>query len=147
MKIILLKDIRKVGKKYETKEVADGFAMNSLIPRNLALQATGTAEKHVEALRAQDSAAKSGREAGVAQELEKIAGVTIAMRGKANEQGHLFAAIHAEDLIDELRKESGLEIDAEHIKLDKPVKEAGEHMIPVEVAGKRAEFKLVIEAE
>ncbi|HVS79960.1 MAG TPA: 50S ribosomal protein L9 [Candidatus Paceibacterota bacterium] len=145
MKVILLKDIRNVGKKYEIKEVAEGFAMNSLIPRNLATAATAGAMKRLDGMKAQDMAARSARDAETAKNLEKIEGVEITMSGKANEGGHLFAAIHKDDIIDELRKQSGLDIEADHIVLDKPVKEAGKHKIPVAVGGKTAEFTLVVE--
>jgi len=147
MKIILLKDVRHVGKKYETKSVADGFAMNSLIPGKMAVVATPSALKQLETMKAQDEAGRKGREEAMAKNLAAVEGVTITKKGKANEQGHLFASIHKEDIVDELRKQSGLEIESDHILLDKPIKEAGEHKIPVEVAGKKAEFILIVEAE
>jgi len=147
MKIILLKDVKNVGKKYETKEVADGFAMNSLIPRNLAEAASISAQKRMETLKEQDEGAKKGREESISKNIKAVEGVTITKKGKANDKGHLFASIHKEDIVDELRKQSGLEIEAEHIQLEKPIKETGKHKIPVEVAGKTAEFILVVEAE
>ncbi len=118
MKIILLKDIKNVGKKYETKEVSDGFAMNSLIPRSLALAASASALKKMEAIKAQDMSTKSGREEVLSKNLEAIEGLTITKTGKANQKGHLFASIHKEDIVDELCKQSGLKIEADHIILE-----------------------------
>ena len=77
----------------------------------------------------------------------KILGETvITLKGKANEQGHLFAAIHKEEISEKLREQAGIEMPAEYIDLEKPVKEIGEHEIPVVVGEKKGKFKLVVEA-
>lgn len=147
MKVILLKDVKNVGRKYDVKDVSEGFAMNSLIPRGLAQAAVGGALRRVEALKAKGEAARAERDAKLSENLGKIEEVEVRMRGKANEQGHLFASVHKEEVAEAFRNQSGMELDAEHIELDKPLKEAGEHHIHVNLGGKKGRFRLVIDAE
>jgi large subunit ribosomal protein L9 len=78
--------------------------------------------------------------------LKSIEGVTIELSGKANNQGHLFAGIHKEEIAPALKKEARIDIDPEYITLDKPLKEVGEHEVTVTVQDKTAKFKVVIKA-
>lgn len=145
MKVILLKDVRKVGRKYEIKDVSEGYAMNSLIPNGLAAIATGGALKRAEELRAKEDEARRLRDEKLASAIDALKDTTVRMSGKANEQGHLFASIQKEKLMEELRKQSGLDIESEHVELEKPIKEVGEHKIEVEVAGRKATFTVIVE--
>jgi ribosomal protein L9 len=71
----------------------------------------------------------------------------LTLKRTANEEGHLYAGVTAGDLAEELSKAIGAPVAAEHITLEKPIKALGEFTVPAEVAGKKAEFKVVIEAE
>jgi ribosomal protein L9 len=75
-----------------------------------------------------------------------IVGVTVEYSGKANDKGHLFAGIHKDEIINALKEQDRLDITAEYIDLEKPIKEVGEHKITVNVQGKTAEFTLVVKA-
>lgn len=147
MKVILLKGVQKLGKKLDLVDVSDGFAMNSLFPKKLAELATPDAIKRAEKARAQDEAERAIREDLLIKNLKSIESVTIEISGKANEKGHLFAGIHKEALVSALKDEARIDIDAEYINLDKPLKEVGEHEVEVKVQDKTAKFKLVIKAE
>lgn len=147
MKVILLKDVPKVGKRYDIKNIADGYALNLLIPKGLAKPATPDAIKQVELMKANDLTQKKIQEELLLKNLEVVKGVTVDLKGKANDKGHLFAGITKETLAVELEKKSKLKLDADSIKLDKPIKEIGEHKITVEVLGKKAEFTLKIDSE
>jgi len=147
MKIILLKDIPKVGRRYDIKNVSDGYALNLLIPRGLAQIATPQAEKSIEAMKAKDLVERKVQGELLLKNLEVIKTLTLNIREKANEKGHLFAGITKERLVEEIIKSARLNIDAESIKLEKPIKEVGEYKVAVEVMGKSAEFKVIIEAE
>ncbi len=144
MKIILLKDVQKVGKKYDIKEVAEGFALNSLIPRGLAKVATKDAITKVEQLKANDLTNKKIQEELLLKNLEVIRNLTIELNEKANEKGHLFAGVTKETVFEELKKASKLNLDLDSIKMDRPIKEVGEHKITVEAMGKKAEFTVNI---
>jgi ribosomal protein L9 len=76
--------------------------------------------------------------------LNDIKGIAIEMSGKVNDKGHLFAGIHKPEIIEAVKKQKGVNISAEHLVLDKPIKEVGEHAITVKVGDKEAAFKLVI---
>lgn len=146
MKIILLKDVAKVGRKYDVKDVSDGYASNMLIPRGLAKVATPDAIKKIEELKSNDLTAKKIQEELLLKNLEVIKNLIITLKGKVNDKGHLFAGITKEMIANELEKETKFKLDPESIKLSKPIKEVGEHLVKIEIGGKSAEFKFEVSA-
>jgi len=146
MKVILLKGVAKLGKRLDIVDVSEGFAMNSLFPKQLAELATADALKRAEKLKAQEEAEKGIREDLLMKNLKSIEGVTIELSGKANAQGHLFAGLHKEEIAPALKDEAHIDIEPEYIMLDKPLKEVGEHEVEVKVQDKIAKFKVVIKA-
>lgn len=147
MKVILLKDVKKVGKKYEVKDVADGFAVNMLIPNGSAIIASAGNLKNLEAKKQADMAHNAKNIEEIERVLNEIKGSGITITEKANEKGHLFAGVHKEKIAEEVKKQKGVEIKAEAILLSKPLKEFGEHKIAVRVGEKEASFVLNIKAE
>ena len=147
MKVILLRDVPKVGHKYQIVDVADGFATNSLFPKGLVELATPKALKRVEAIKAAEAAERKIQEDLLIKNLGAISGVTLELVGKANEKGHLFKGIHKEEIVPALKEQTRLDIDPSFIDLEKPIKEVGEHKIHVKVQNKSAEFTLNIKAE
>lgn len=145
MKVILLKDIPKVGKKYDIKNVAEGYALNLLIPKGLAQIATAQAEKNIELMKQKDMVEKKVQGELLMKNLEVIKTLVLNIKEKANNKGHLFAGITKERLVQEILKTSRLNLDAESLVLDKPIKEVGEHEVAVEVMGKSVKFKVIIE--
>lgn len=145
MKVILLRDVPKVGKKHETKEVPDGYGRNFLLKRGLAEVATASAIKRVEEIKKTAAVEKKIQEDLLMKNLEDLNGITITLKEKANEEGHLFAGIHKEEIISEIKKETRLDMIPEYIDLDKPIKKIGEFDIGVSVNGKKAKFKLIVE--
>jgi len=147
MKIILLKDTRKIGKKYEIKEVADGYAINMLIPGKFAIPATHANINMIETKKKADSLELAKTETELQKALSEIRGISIEIKGKVNDKGHLFAGIHKTEIIEAIKKQKGLNIIAEHIILKKPLKEVGEHLINIKIHDREAAFKLIIKAE
>lgn len=147
MKIILLKDVAKVGKKFDVKDISEGYAHNLLIPRGLAIAATPDALKRIDLERARDEGERKIRHELLVKNLTELDGVTITMLEKANEKGHLFAGIHKAEIIPEIQKQTRIQIDAEHMVLDKPIKEVGMHVIEVKVENKSAKFNLYVKAK
>ncbi len=145
MKVILLNDITRVGQKYDVKEVSNGYGRNYLIPRGLAeIYSKKTVEK-IATLKAQHGEEKKIKEDLLLKNLEDLKGESIVMKEKANDKGHLFAGVHKEELIPVIKKQTRLDMDAEHIILEHPIKELGEYDIEVKVGDKNVVFKLVIE--
>lgn len=146
MKVILLKDVPKLGKRYDTKTVSDGHALNLLIPRGLALAATPDAIKRLGLEKSRIEGERKVQEELLAQNLKGLSGVVLTVSGKANEKGHLFAGLHREEIVKELSAQAHLDIDPYSIQLEHPLKEVGEHAIQVKAAGKSVSFKLIIKA-
>lgn len=144
MKIILLKDVAKVGRKYDIKDVADGYALNLLIPRGLAQTATKDSIARVEKLKSNDLADKKIQEELLLKNLEVIKKLKIEIKEKANDKGHLFAGVTKERIKEEITKATRLNLDVDSIVLDKPLKEVGEHKVSIEVQGKTADFTVNI---
>ena len=147
MKIILLKDIPKIGRKFDIKTVSDGYALNMLIPRGLAEICTPNAERNILRYKAEATTEKKIQGELLAKNLETIKGLTLTLKEKANEKGHLFAGVTKEMLVSEIFKLSRLNLDNESIKLLKPLKEVGEHRVTIEAGDKKVEFVVRIEAE
>ena len=147
MKVILIKDVSGVGRKYDVKEVKSGYALNFLIPQGDAIAATPAALKRVEADKAKAAGERKVREDLLAKNLDGLDGIVITVAGKANEKGHLFAGLHREALAAELEKQAKLQIDPEFILAEHPIKEVGEHDVKVKAGDKTVSFKLVIQKE
>jgi large subunit ribosomal protein L9 len=144
MKVVLLKDEKNVGRKFDIKEVADGFALNYLIPNKVALQATPNVLKSIEVEKAKHEAERKVHMDLLLKNLSHIDGKEITMTEAANEKGHLFAAVHINEIIPVLQEQTRIQIDPQYIVLEKPIKELGDFKIPVKVGEKTAEFVLKI---
>jgi large subunit ribosomal protein L9 len=147
MKIILLKDIPKVGRKYDEKNIADGYALNMLIPKGLAIAATPDVLKRINLEKARDEGERKIRQDLILKNLGDLDGKVITIEEKANEKGHLFAQVHKPEIVEAIEKQTRLEIDQEHIMLDKHIKEVGEHQIIVKAGNKSIKFNLDIKAK
>ncbi len=146
MKVILLKDVAKVGRRYDIKDVSDGFAQNMLIPRGMAQIATPSAIKNVEMMKSRDLTNKKIEEDLLLKNLDTIKNLKIFLKEKANDKGHLFKGITREMLAHEIEKETKFKLNSDSIILDKPLKEVGEHKVSIEALGKKAEFSVEIKA-
>jgi len=145
MKVILLHDVPRVGQKYDVKDVANGYGRNYLLPRGLAEIATEKAITGVATLQAQHNEERKVREDLLLKNLEDLNDVIIIMQEKANDKGHLFAGVHREEIVPVIKEQTNLGVEADHIMLEHPIKELGEHEIEVKVGEKTATFKLVVE--
>lgn len=145
MKIVLIKDVPKVGRKYDVKEVADGYARNFIIKNKLGAMATPKLIAWAEHEKTKISGEKKLREELLVKNLEDLKGVTVTLRGKANDLGHLFSGIHKEEIVAAVQDATRLQIDAEHMVMDKPIKELGEHEIKIIVRDKKTAFNVNVE--
>src|SRR3989338_7848011 len=145
MRVIFLKDVPRVGKKYDIKEVNDGYAMNFLLPRKLAVTATPKAVTELEMKKKEIVIEREVQESLLLKNLEEIKDKAITIKGKANELGHLFSSIHKKEIIEAMREQHRAEIAPEFIILEKPIKEVGEYEIQISIKDKKSSFKLVVE--
>ena len=143
MKIILLKDIRGLGRRYEEKNVSDGHAINYLIPKKLAVRVGTNSAKQIEDLKKSEEAKNAKSREALQINIQNIKDKTIETTEKANDKGHLFASLNKEKIMS-LLKTQGIDIDPELLSLEKPIKEIGEFRIPIRVGEKDVHFTLVI---
>ncbi|HLE23564.1 MAG TPA: 50S ribosomal protein L9 [Anaerolineales bacterium] len=126
MRVLLLKDVYKLGRGGDIKKVADGYGRNYLFPKGLAVLATSGAVKQADRIR---SAAETQRSI-LNQELggvaEKIAGLTLVFPGKAGETGKLYGSITTAMLAEAITRETGFAADRRQIDCE-PIKTLGVH--------------------
>jgi large subunit ribosomal protein L9 len=147
MKVILLKDVAKLGKRFDIKEVSSGHALNFLIPRGLVAAGTPDALNKYAVEKQKMSAEKKIHEDLLLKNLTGLEQVVLKVSGKANDKGHLFAGLHREELAAELASQVRIQVDPSFIILEHPIKELGEHKIQVSGGGKTTTFTLVVEGK
>ncbi len=148
MKVILLKDIKELGKTGEIKELADGYARNYLIPRGMAAEATKEKIKETEEknLKVQKNKQK---EILVAEDLkQKLQGKTIKISLKTGGGDKLFGAVTTKEVAELLDKQLKIKIDKKKIEFTEPIKHLGEYEIKIKLyPAVQAEVKLVVSPE
>jgi len=147
MKIILLQDVAKIGKKFEIKEIADGFALNFLLPKKLAKLATAQVIKDIEAEKKKYEETRKIAEEKLWQGIQKIKDAPLEIKARANAEGKLFAGIDASEIAEAIKTQTEVDVDAESLKLEKPIKEVGEYKIKIEIGEKKIDLVLKIVAE
>ena len=147
MQVILLQDVEGLGKKYEVKEVKNGYARNLLLPEKLAKAATKEALKWL--------ASKKGViEKEAEEDLKKAQALASSFDGlelnidvKVGDEGQLFESITSQKIIEKL-KELGFEIKKSQVKLENPIKATGEFPVSINLDHNlEAEIKVIITAE
>ena len=145
MKVILTKDVDKIGKTGEMKTVADGFATNYLIPQKLAVPASGGAYRayqHDIASR-EDKRKREREEAEIAA--TRIGSTTLTMGVKVGEGGKLYGSITTKEIAEALARR-GIVVDRHKIELDEPLKSLGTYKVAVKVyQGMTSEVTVVVE--
>ena len=145
MKVILTADVAALGKSGEMKAVADGYALNFLIPNKLAVPAAGGAYRawqHDIASR-EDKRKREREEAEISA--NRIGGTTLTMGVKVGDGGKLYGSITAKDIADALARR-GIVVDRHKIDLDEPLKSLGTYKVAIRVlAGMTPEVTVVVE--
>jgi len=147
MKVILLQDVPKVGKRYEIKEVNSGFARNFLLPQKKALFATPEKISFYEKSKKEEDEKRIVQETLLEKNLEKLGKLALTFKSKASESGSLYAQITKEDIAKSLLDETHIEISPEYIHLEKPIKEIGDHKILLLVGNKKGTVALRVEKD
>ena len=145
MKVILTKDVTKLGKAGEMKNVADGYATNFLIKQELAVPAAGGAYRawqHDIASR-EDKRKREREDAEVAA--TRIGSTTLTMGVKVGDGGKLYGSITSKDIADALARR-GITVDKHKIELDEPLKSLGTYKVAIKVlSGMSPEVTIVVE--
>lgn len=148
MKVILLQDIKNVGKKDEIINANDGYARNFLFPKKLAVEAT---KDNLLKLQAKKDSKEHKRSLEIeefkkqAKELEKI---TLQLKVKAGDNGKIFGGVTAKEIADELKKQYKIEIDKKKIVLKETIKNIGRFSVDIKFGdGITAKLTLNIQPE
>ncbi|MEK7065841.1 MAG: 50S ribosomal protein L9 [Patescibacteria group bacterium] len=147
MKIILLKDTSGIGKKYDVKDVSDGFARNRLIPCGDAEMATPKALASILARKERVADTKRLERSLLEKNIASVHEKMVVLVRKANEKGHLFAKIKAENIVSAIRENLQVEIPSSAIVLEKNIETIGIHRILFTQGTVRAEILLDVRVE
>jgi len=132
MEVILKKNVEGLGKEGELLKVADGYARNYLIPRQIAVVAT---EKNRRVLQHENriEEQKAAKEQRIAEDiLSKISNITCTIPMRAGDNDRLFGSVTSAHIVSNL-KEQGIEIERRNIQLEKPIRELGVFLVPIKL--------------
>ncbi len=132
MKVILLQDIKKLGKKKEVKIVKDGYARNFLLPNKKAILATQQELNKLDQLKKQEEQEAEQELLNYQNIASQLDGYEIEIKSKVSDEKKLYGAINAEKISEKLNQ-LGFSVNKEQIKLKEPIKETGEYDITIEL--------------
>ena len=148
MKIILLQNIKGFGQIGDVKNVPNGYGRNFLLPRKLAKVANDNAMKEIESLKAKRIITIEAENKNALEAVEKLKDLVIEFTKKATKTGKLFAGIGKDDIVSEIKKASGIQLQEEMIGHNEPIKHIGEHLVDLNLAPKvKTQIKVLITAE
>ena len=133
MKVILLEDVKTLGKKGQIVDVNDGYARNFILKKKLGLEANSTNLNNLKLQKAND--------AKIAQEIlekakefgEELSTLTVVVKMKGGEGGRVFGSVSSKEIAEEAKKQFGVEIDKKKIVIDEPIKSFGAFELPVKL--------------
>lgn len=130
MKVLLLKDVYKLGRAGEVKKVADGYGRNYLIPQGLAVLATPGALKQAERIRAQAEIRRARLNEELKELAQAISGLTLFFQARAGETGKLYGSITPQDIATAIQEKTRYEIRRQQIEMQ-PIRKLGEYTVRV----------------
>lgn len=144
MKVILLDDVKNVGKKGEIINAKDGYANNFLFPKKLAIEATTVNLKNLENAQKQ----KEAKEKEIFDEAKKLEEelmkITVVIKTKSGEHGKLFGAVTTKEIAEYIEKEHGFTIDKKKYDMD-PIKSVGEYFAKIKLHPQvNAKVKIIV---
>ena len=126
MKVILLQDVKNIGKRDDIVNISDGYARNFLFPKKLAMEAKPGALKEVERKRAAEAAREAEKRAEALSKAQQLKDKGVTLPVKCGEKGRLYGSVTTAEIADELEKQYGIRIDKKKIELSEPIKQVGD---------------------
>ena len=145
MKVILLEDVKALGKKGQVVNVSDGYARNLLLPKKLGVEATGKNMNDLKLQKAhEDKVAQENLDAAKAF-AEELKDKQVTVGNKVGEGGRTFGSISAKEIAEAAKAQLGYELDKKKLQLSAPIKELGTTMVPIKLHPKvTGELKVVV---
>jgi large subunit ribosomal protein L9 len=131
VRVILKAEVRGLGRTGDIKDVADGYARNYLLPKGLAIEATGGQLRQLAQERETEKTKKDRAHQDAEELARRLAEVTLVFKLKAGEQGKTFGSVTAKEVADALKKEAKAEIDKTKVVLHEPLRSLGVHTVEV----------------
>ena len=131
MKVVLLKDVKNIGKRDEIVNVSDGYARNFLFPQRLAAEATAGTLKEISKKRAAQDAREAEQLAEAQAKAAALKGKVIELAIKCGSQGRLYGSVTAAEVAEALEKQHSVSVDRRKIDLGDPIKEIGDREISI----------------
>ncbi|AFL68529.1 50S ribosomal protein L9 [Sulfurospirillum barnesii] len=148
MKVLLIKDVKDLGKKGELKEVKDGYGQNFLIGKGFALLATNEVLRKYESDQRKKAAQDAEELANLKSIEKKIAELKLTLKRKLGANGSLFGAVTKDEIAHELKDQYGIEIDKKMVEMEHPIKTTGNFDISIKLGhGIHAKLALIIIGE
>ena len=136
MKVILLEDVKSLGKKGDIVNVSDGYARNFVLPKHVGVEATEKNKNELKLQKQHEDKLAAERLAEAKALAHKLEGLTM----KAGENGKVFGSVASKEIAEQAKKQHGLELDKKKIVLAEPIKSFGMHEVGIklhpEVTGK-----------
>lgn len=133
MQVILLKDVKGIGKAGTVAKVSDGYARNLLLPKGMAKEATPANLKELEAQAALNEAKRKEELEAAEAMAKKIEEITLTIKTKSGEGGRLFGSITNQDIANALKEQENIDIDKRKFVLNAPIKHIGEFTVEVKL--------------
>jgi large subunit ribosomal protein L9 len=147
MKVLLIKDVYKLGRAGDVKKVADGYGRNFLLPQGLAVLATAGAMKQAERIKSQAEIRRTELNSELKGLADQIAGVTLTFAAKAGETGKLYGSITTADVTTALQEKVRFEIKRQQMDMQ-PIRELGEFTAHVRLTmDLMPEIKIIVHRE
>ncbi len=131
MKVVLLKDVKNMGKRDDILTVSDGYARNFLFPQKLAAEATPGTLKEIERKRAAQDAREAELKAEAMAKAELLKNKVIVLQVKCGEKGRLYGSVTSAEVAEALEKQHGIKADKRKIDIGDPIREIGLREISV----------------
>jgi len=148
MKVILLADVKSVGKKDDIVEVSDGYARNMLLPKKLAAAATANNIKDINLKKKNEARIAKEEEDAARDFAAKLAEMSVTIPIKVGSAGRTFGSVSTKEIAEAVKSQLGIDIDKRKILLASPIKEIGTSKVPVKVHPKvTGELNVVVKAE
>lgn len=148
MKVVFLKDVARVGRAGEVKEVADGYAKNFLFPKKLALPATPSSIKMAEAQLKKEDQEQQRHAEELVEVARQLEGLSLDFKMKVMEEGRLYGSIRDTQIAEELKRLTGIDIERTRIELLEPIRQLGSYELTIRLGRDLApKVKVVVTGE